>query len=103
MHVPGNLELLDGEPLKQVTAKLLPLLRAGGNHKKLIVALMHRYIAAPCCEDPNHIMNFSKPAFAMDMAASLANIRDQLRGMAYNKKITNYRVEFYVPILNINF
>ncbi len=91
-HVPGNLELLDGEQLKQTTAKLLPLLRAGGNHKKLIVAPMHRYIAAPCCDDPSHIMNFNKPAYAMDMAAGLATIRDQLRSMAHNKKISNYRV-----------
>ena len=42
---------------------ILPILRAGKKHRKIVASPMQQYISAPCCSDPTHITNHSRPDF----------------------------------------
>ncbi len=91
MHVTGQLEIFKGEDLRELVKSVIQLLRAGGHHKKVLVTPMQRYVAAPCCNDPDHIVNFGRPTYSADMVAGLATIREVTRKAASNHRITNYR------------
>ena len=98
-HVDGKLEILEGEELKELIKSVIPLLRAGGHHKKVLVTPMQRYVTAPCCSDPDHIINFGRATYAADMVAGLATVREATRKVASDRRITNYRVASFEKLL----
>jgi len=91
-HVVGKLVLLDTDGVKDLVNNILPLLKAGGEHRKMIVAPIQRYVAAPCCRDPYHVTTYLDPAYSADMAAGLKRIRETLRCVIYKRSVRNFRV-----------
>ena len=63
-HVPGELVLADWAALKKIFTTALPLIRAGGKNKKLILSPLPRYVNAKCCTADTHITNFGGKAYA---------------------------------------
>ncbi len=60
---------------------------------------MQRYVTAPCCSDPDHIINFGRATYAADMVAGLATVREVTRKVASDRRITNYRVASFEKLL----
>ena len=48
-HVPGELALADWPTFKKIFNISVPLLRAGGDNKKLLLSLLPRYFNSKCC------------------------------------------------------
>ena len=70
----------------------IPLLRAGGNNKKIILSPLPRYSTAKCCPDIRHITNFGKKGYGTSMGAALADIHGWVDDLARGKRIVNYEV-----------
>ncbi len=92
MHLEGSLTYLRGRELEDLLAMTTPLLRAGRQHRKILIAPVRRYAANPCCNDPAHVENFKSRDFIPKMVDALADIRDTMRSFYYRKKIQNFRV-----------
>ncbi len=91
-HIVGKLEILQEFELQQTVNKIIPLIRAGGNNRKIIISPLQRYVAAPCCPDPDHITNFGSRTYATEIVAGLTAVRDRIRSTCHNKRINNYKV-----------
>jgi len=91
-HVVGSLELIDSDGLRDLLHNVMPLLKAGEDHRKVIIAPIQRYIPAPCCQDPDHLTNFGTREYASNMAADLKSIRESLRSFVYKRNLKNFRV-----------
>ena len=78
--------------MKDLLHGAIPLLRAGGEHRKLVIAPIQRYIPQRCCIDPEHNTNFSDPDYAATMVSKLAGIREQIRGFIYIENLKHFRV-----------
>ena len=84
-HVPGELVLADWSALKKIFTTSLPLIRAGGRNKKLILSPLPRYINSKCCNSESHITNFGGKAYAKGMGKQLADIHSWLDDLAHGK------------------
>jgi len=91
-HVKGRLVLADHSKVKDLLYNILPLLRAGGDHRKIVISPMQRYIPGKCCTEAGHITNYGEASYASDMVQALNATRDQMRSFLYKKKIKNFRV-----------
>ena len=77
-HVVGELVLADWQAFKKIFATALPLLRAGGKNKNLILSPLPRYINSKCCTVSSHITNYGGKTFATTMGKQLVEIHDWL-------------------------
>jgi len=91
-HVVGQLEMLGSDGVKDILHNILPLLKAGEDHRKVVIAPVQRYVPAPCCEDPGHITNYRDKDYFSNMAANLKSIREMLRSFISKRNVKNYRV-----------
>ena len=57
-----------------------------------------RNVTAPCCNDPDHIVNFSRTTYAADTVAGQATVREVTRKMASDLRITNYGKASFVKM-----
>jgi hypothetical protein len=91
-HVIGDLAFADRGTLKELFTAAVPLLRAGGMQKKIIISPLMRYILAPCCTKPNHMANRKDGEFGPELTSALENLFKWIKEMAYMKRIKNYYV-----------
>jgi len=91
-HIRGELEMVGDDGLKDIMHTILPLLRAGGEHKKLVISPIQRYVPSKCCEEVGHITNFSSPDYAANMVGKLKHIREALRSFINKRNVRNFRV-----------
>jgi hypothetical protein len=56
-HVSGALGLVDRDGFKELFSCSVPLLRASGNNRKLIIAPLMRYVLEGCCANLAHCTN----------------------------------------------
>ena len=91
-HVPGELVLADWSALKKIFTTSLPLIRAGGRNKKLILSPLPRYINSKCCDSESHITNFGGKAYAKGMGKQLADIHSWLDDLAHGKRLQSYEI-----------
>jgi len=91
-HVEGALKMADRETFKQIVYGSVPLLRAGGEGVKIVVAPMPRYITGPCCSNKQHVTNFGEKKYGKQMGDRLADIGDWVKEFVYGKRITNFQV-----------
>ena len=91
-HIKGNLVMQTGQKLDQMLNQLLPLIRGGREHRKLLISPLRRYVSAPCCADPEHVCNFGSSRYLTKMVDDTTTIRDTMRQTFYRKKILNFRV-----------
>ncbi len=57
-HMDGSLPIADKRAVKELVVMLGPLLKELGGSKKLFLTPLARYRAAPCCGDPQHLINY---------------------------------------------
>ena len=91
-HVEGALKMADRETFMQIVYSSVPLLRAGGEGVKIVVAPMPRYITGPCCNNRGHVTNFGDKKYGKIMGDKLADIGDWVKEFVYGKRITNFQV-----------
>ena len=92
-HVPGELVLADWAALKKIFTAALPLLRAGGKNRKLILSPLPRFVNSKCCASDLsdlHITNFGGKAYAKGMGKQLADIHGWLDDLARGRRLLNY-------------
>jgi hypothetical protein len=89
-HVPGAIGLVDRDAFKQLFSQAVPLLRAGGQHKKVLLSPQMRYTLEGCCTDDAHCSN--RKTFYPTMFEQLADIETWMDDQSYLKRIRNYCV-----------
>ena len=90
--MPGELVLADWAALKKIFTTALPLIRAGGKNKKVILSPLPRYVNSKCCTAETHITNFGGKAYAKGMGNQLADIHGWLDDLARGRRLQNYEI-----------
>jgi hypothetical protein len=91
-HIISDLQLADRDLVKLMVNTCTPLLRAGGDHEKIITVPFMRYMSYKCCEDPNHLTNFKCKGWGNYIGESLININTWLNDVVYLKRIRNFEI-----------
>ena len=91
-HVEGELVLADWHAFRKIFYISIPLLRAGGNNKKIILSPLPRYSTSKCCPDIRHITNFGKRGYGTTMGSKLGDIHGWIEDFARGKRIKNFEV-----------
>jgi hypothetical protein len=91
-HIIGDLSIVDRAEFKPIFNLAVPLLRAGGNHQKIIVSPLLRYSSGRCCGDLDHISNFGREGYYTSLGEKLADIRAWIREFSHGKRIKNCKV-----------
>jgi hypothetical protein len=86
-QVEGKLDVVGRDEIKKMVSMSIPLLRAGGQCRKVILTPAGRYRYTPCCTTVGHV----------------SNIRDRNYGRWMDEKLTELRgvVRDYVRMRNI--
>ena len=90
--MPGELVLADWSALKKIFNTALPLLRAGGKNRKIILSPLPRYFNAKCCLSDLHVTNFGGKAYAKGMGKQVADIHGWLDDLARGKRLQHYEI-----------
>ncbi len=71
-HVDGPLLVADKAGIKDLTAKLAPLLQELGGCKKVVLTPLARYLLSPCCDNEDHVSNYREKNYLpkLNMAVS---------------------------------
>jgi hypothetical protein len=91
-HIDGPLVVADKSGVKDLTAKLTPLLRELGDCKKVFMTPLARYWRAPCCSNEEHLVNYSEHGYLPRLNTAISALRDCIRDSLYTKRVSNYRV-----------
>jgi hypothetical protein len=83
--------MVDRDSFKKNFGTAVPLLRAGGLHKKVLISPLIRYAVSNCCDNEAHCTNRGTGLNTM-MATGLANLETWLDDQAYLKRIRNFVV-----------
>jgi hypothetical protein len=59
-HITSELSVADRSEFKDIFNSAVPLLRAGGQHQKVIITPLLWYSSGKCCRNPDHITNFGR-------------------------------------------
>jgi hypothetical protein len=74
-HVEGKLDIASREEAKRMVSKAIPLLRAGGQCRKIILTPAARFKCNPCCYTKGHCSNLNEKNYAEWMEEKLAEMR----------------------------
>jgi hypothetical protein len=80
-HVLGELSCATRQEFKVLFSTALPLLQAGGQHHKVLLSPLLRYICAPCCSLAGHVTNRDEN-FGMTMGQAMLNLEKWLHDLA---------------------
>jgi hypothetical protein len=100
-HVIGELVVADKAGIKNLAGKLVPLLKALGGAKKLVLSPLSRYWLDPCCEDPTHVTNYKTVGYLPRLGSATSALKDFIRDSLYTRRIQNFRVVCPNKILGI--
>jgi hypothetical protein len=73
-HVDGKLEIANREVVKRMVSTSIPLLRAGGKCRKVILTPSGRYRYTPCCNVRGHCSNMKDSNYGRWMDDKLAEV-----------------------------
>jgi hypothetical protein len=71
---------------------LAPLLKTLGQMRKLILTPLARYWLKPCCDNPDHHVNYSSSAYLPNLGATVFRLREFIRDSLFTKRSSNFRV-----------
>ena len=91
-HLLGRVGVCQDQNLKDLVAKLIPVLSTHGDIPKVILPAIPRYISGGCCQEPTHASNSQEEGHAVAMIAKVAHLRTVLRGELAGSSLTNYWV-----------
>jgi hypothetical protein len=78
-HVDGKLEIATREETKRLVSTSIPLLRAGGKCRKVILTPSGRYRYNPCCNIRGHCCNMKDSNYGRWMEEKMAEMRGIVR------------------------
>jgi hypothetical protein len=81
-HVPGSLTVRSKPFLKQTLQKMNTFLDSCTDCKLLLLVPIPRYIAASCCDNPEHVTNRSDSDFAAEISGELERVEELLDAWA---------------------
>ncbi len=73
-HVEGKVEIASRDEVKKMVSKAMPLLRAGGQCRKIILTPTARYRDCPCCGTRGHCTNMKERNYKQWMDGRLTEI-----------------------------
>jgi hypothetical protein len=91
-HIEGRLTVASKDNVKEMFAAIMPIIKAGGDSRKIILGPLSRYWRGPCCENSAHHLNYNEKSYLGDLGNSVFRVRDHLREAAYNKRVRRFRV-----------
>jgi hypothetical protein len=93
-HVEGSLGMIDKDNFKQLFSAAVPLLRAGGQNKKILISPISRYAVESCCSNRRN-------GLTQVLTEGLSNLETWMDDQAYLKRIRNFMVfnpnDFFSP------
>jgi hypothetical protein len=89
-HVNGQLVLMEKDAFRRLFTEILPLLRAGLDNVKVLLAPLLRYVRKPCCGNEQHVTNKQEASYVT--GASLGDMTSWLNNLAFTRRIRNYTV-----------
>jgi hypothetical protein len=99
-HIKGALGMVDRDTFKQDFSNAVPLLRAGGLNKKILLSPLIRYAVSNCCDAADHCTNRGTGLNAV-LASGLDNLETWLDDLTYLKRIRNFCVinpnNYFIP------
>jgi hypothetical protein len=91
-HIKGCLTMVGKAEFKELFLTSVPLLRAGGEHNKILLSPLARHVAFKCCKDKSHIQNYGGQRYTEMVTEGLQNIFDWMKKLAYFKRIRHFKV-----------
>jgi hypothetical protein len=77
--VEGKLDIVGRDEIKKMVSTLIPLLRAGGQCRKVILTPAGRNRYTPCCNTLGHVSNFRDRNYGRWMEEKLTELRGIVR------------------------
>ncbi len=84
--------MADKGGIKDLTAKLAPLLCELGGSKKLFLTPLARYWLSPCCNNVEHVSNYKEKNYLPKLNMAISGLRDYIRDALYIRRTANFRV-----------
>lgn len=81
--------------------KLIPVVKALGGCKKLILSPLAHYWCALCCNQERHISNYNEPSFLTSLNHALHSLHDSVRDSIYSSYKSNFRVLCFDRMLGL--
>jgi hypothetical protein len=75
-----------------MTALLHPLIKALGQSRKAFLSPLSRYWVKPCCDNPQHLVNYTSRAYLPALGSSIFRLWDNIRDALYKKSCSNFWV-----------
>ena len=91
-HVNGELIVADWPTFKKIFYMSIPLLRAGGDNRKIILSPLPRFSTSKCCEDSKHVTDFGKEGYGTTIGEALGDIQGWIDDFSRGKRIKNFEV-----------
>jgi hypothetical protein len=91
-HIPGRVVYVDRTGFRELFTLVLPLLRAGMDHTKLLLTPIIRYALEPCCGNPAHVTNKKEANYGAALGEALSSIAEWLQDFAFTRWIRNFAV-----------
>jgi hypothetical protein len=91
-HIHGRLVYIERANFKELFMLVLPLLRAGLNHNKVLLSPLMRYVTSSCCNNVGHMVNRREKTFAAAMGLALGEVKEWLQDFTFTRRIRNFTV-----------
>jgi hypothetical protein len=91
-HVDGALRLASTAQAGRTFKKVLPIIHALKQNRKIIMAPQTRYFDQPCCENPGHCTNIREADYKRRMLEGISSIRREIKDICYDERATLYHV-----------
>jgi len=99
-HAEGHIRVAEVPELKLAFRQAMPLLRAAGRARKVILSPAERYLAGKCCGDLRHMVNYSNE-YTASMCDKLTRLRTGLKDHVHSRNINTYKVTCFDRLLGI--
>jgi hypothetical protein len=91
-HVPGRLVFIDRDSFKELFLKVLPLLRAGLQHTKILLTPLMRFVKSSCCNNSSHMTNRRERNLAKLMGEAIGEVKEWLQDFTFTRRIRNFAI-----------
>ena len=78
-HLLGRVGVCGDKVIKDLVAKLLPLLHTNESHPKVVIPPIFRYINGGCCQEATHAGNSLEDNHATTMIEKVTHLRKIVR------------------------
>jgi hypothetical protein len=93
--------IADKAGIKDLTNKLVPLIRALSGVRKVFLIPLSRYWIDLCCGEPGHLSNYKTAGYLPSLGAATNVLKEFIRDSLYMRHTSNFRVLCPNKILEI--